>query len=49
MFIWNPTNTTSTYFNFTGVLGYTGTLISTNQLTPLAGTTVLDLELHMIM
>ena len=39
-FTWNPNNTSSTSFNFDGVLGYTGTLTSTNQLTPLAGTTV---------
>ena len=39
-FIWTPSTTSATSFNFTGVLGYTGTLTSTNQLTPLAGTIV---------
>ena len=39
-FTWNPAETSSTSFNFDGVLGYTGTLTSSNQLTPLAGTTV---------
>ena len=39
-FTWNPNNTSSTSFYFTSVIGYTGTLTSTNQLTPLEGTTV---------
>ena len=39
-FTWNPSTTSATSFNFTSVIGYTGTLTSTNQLTPLAGTIV---------
>ena len=38
-FIWTPTSTTSTSFNFTGVVGYAGILTSTNSLTPAAATT----------
>ena len=40
-FVWTPINTNTTSFNFTGVTYYTGTLTSSNQLTPLAQTTVI--------
>ena len=38
-FTWTPTTTTLTSFTFTNVVGYTGTLTSSNSLTPLAQTT----------
>ena len=38
-FTWTPTALTATSFNFTGVTGYTGTLTSTNAITPLPQTT----------
>ena len=40
-FTWTPTTTNATNFNFTNVTGYVGTLTSTNQLTPLAQTSVI--------
>ena len=39
-FIWTPTSTSSTSFNFTSVTGYSGTLTSSNSLTPLAQTII---------
>ena len=41
-FTWIPSTTTATSFNFTNVTNYSGTITSSNSITPLAATTIIS-------